>query len=56
MCGIVGAVAAREVADILLECLLRLEYRGCDTASMSILSGDGQLSKLRRIGKSRKPC
>ena len=51
MCGIVGAVAAREVADILLEGLRRLEYRGYDSAGMSLLTADGQLSKLRRIGK-----
>lgn len=37
MCGIVGAVAERPVADILLEGLNRLEYRGYDSAGMALL-------------------
>ena len=37
MCGIVGAVAQRDVADILLEGLSRLEYRGYDSAGMALL-------------------
>ncbi len=54
MCGIVGAVAARPVAGILLEGLRRLEYRGYDSAGMALWSeteGQGALSRLRRIGK-----
>lgn len=50
MCGIVGAVAARPVAGILLEGLRRLEYRGYDSAGMALLEKD-QIHRLRRIGK-----
>ncbi|MGD9860940.1 MAG: glutamine--fructose-6-phosphate transaminase (isomerizing) [Marinobacterium sp.] len=50
MCGIVGAIAARSVAGILLEGLRRLEYRGYDSAGMAVLD-HGQISRLRRIGK-----
>ncbi|BDM66183.1 glutamine--fructose-6-phosphate aminotransferase [isomerizing] [Shewanella sp. NFH-SH190041] len=50
MCGIVGAVAQRDVAEILLEGLRRLEYRGYDSAGMAILH-EGQLSRTRRVGK-----
>ncbi len=38
MCGIVGATAERRVADILLEGLRRLEYRGYDSAGMALLN------------------
>lgn len=51
MCGIVGAVAKRDVADILLEGLKRLEYRGYDSAGLAIISPEGQLQRLRRVGK-----
>lgn len=50
MCGIVGAVAARPVAEILLEGLRRLEYRGYDSAGMALLEA-GQVARLRRAGK-----
>ena len=50
MCGIVGAIAARPVAGILLEGLLRLEYRGYDSAGMAVLD-QGEINRLRRIGK-----
>ncbi|MBV0933805.1 glutamine--fructose-6-phosphate transaminase (isomerizing) [Marinobacterium weihaiense] len=50
MCGIVGAIAARPVAGILLEGLRRLEYRGYDSAGMAVLN-QGQIGRLRRIGK-----
>lgn len=50
MCGIVGAIAARSVAGILLEGLRRLEYRGYDSAGMAVLD-QGQINRLRRIGK-----
>ncbi len=50
MCGIVGAVAERNVVPILMEGLRRLEYRGYDSAGIAIY--DGQLIKrIRRIGK-----
>ncbi len=50
MCGIVGAVAERQVSGILLEGLSRLEYRGYDSAGMAIHDG-AKLGRLRRIGK-----
>lgn len=37
MCGIVGAVAQRDVAEILVEGLRRLEYRGYDSAGVAVL-------------------
>jgi glucosamine--fructose-6-phosphate aminotransferase (isomerizing) len=51
MCGIVGAIAQREVAPILLEGLRRLEYRGYDSAGIAVLNKDAQLERLRTIGK-----
>lgn len=51
MCGIVGAVAQRNVAEILLEGLQRLEYRGYDSAGLAIISPQGQLQRIRRVGK-----
>jgi glucosamine--fructose-6-phosphate aminotransferase (isomerizing) len=51
MCGIVGAVAQRDVAEILLEGLKRLEYRGYDSAGLALLSADGEFNRVRRIGK-----
>ena len=51
MCGIVGAIAQREVAPILLEGLRRLEYRGYDSAGIAVLNDAAQLERLRTIGK-----
>src|SRR5690606_35115495 len=51
MCGIVGAVAQRDVIEILLEGLRRLEYRGYDSAGVAILNQQGDLQRLRRLGK-----
>ena len=51
MCGIVGAVAQRDVADILVEGLKRLEYRGYDSAGVAIIDNDKQLQRSRRLGK-----
>ncbi len=51
MCGIVGAVAQRDVADILVEGLKRLEYRGYDSAGIAIVNDDNQLNRARRLGK-----
>ncbi|MDN3652450.1 glutamine--fructose-6-phosphate transaminase (isomerizing) [Thalassotalea ponticola] len=51
MCGIVGAVAQRDVADILVEGLRRLEYRGYDSAGVAIIDSDHNLSRVRRLGK-----
>ena len=51
MCGIVGAVAQRDVADILVEGLKRLEYRGYDSAGVAIVNDNNQLNRARRLGK-----
>ena len=51
MCGIVGAVAQRDVAPILLEGLRRLEYRGYDSAGIAVTQNNGVMSRLRRMGK-----
>jgi len=51
MCGIVGAVAQRDVAPILLEGLKRLEYRGYDSAGVAILGLDQTLQRVRTQGK-----
>ncbi|MBY3789758.1 glutamine--fructose-6-phosphate transaminase (isomerizing) [Photobacterium carnosum] len=51
MCGIVGAVAQRDVAEILIEGLRRLEYRGYDSAGIAIVDTDNVLQRVRRLGK-----
>lgn len=51
MCGIVGAVAQRDVAAILLEGLKRLEYRGYDSAGISVTTSDSVNTRIRRVGK-----
>ena len=51
MCGIVGAVAQREVPGILLEGLRRLEYRGYDSAGMAVITGAAELDTRKEVGK-----
>ncbi|OKY49404.1 glutamine--fructose-6-phosphate transaminase (isomerizing) [Vibrio parahaemolyticus] len=51
MCGIVGAVAQRDVAEILVEGLRRLEYRGYDSAGVAIVDAEANLTRIRRLGK-----
>ncbi|KAA8995159.1 glutamine--fructose-6-phosphate transaminase (isomerizing) [Affinibrenneria salicis] len=51
MCGIVGAVAQRDIAEILLEGLRRLEYRGYDSAGLAVVDNQGHVTRLRRLGK-----
>ena len=51
MCGIVAATAQREVSEILLEGLRRLEYRGYDSAGMAVLDDAGKLQLHKREGK-----
>jgi glucosamine--fructose-6-phosphate aminotransferase (isomerizing) len=53
MCGIVGAVAQRNVVPILIEGLKRLEYRGYDSAGIAVLGGNGAatLERVRAVGK-----
>lgn len=54
MCGIVGAVAQRDVAPILMEGLKRLEYRGYDSAGIAIIDANQQLQRHRALGKVRE--
>ena len=54
MCGIVGAVAERDIVPVLLEGLRRLEYRGYDSAGVAVLNGTGDIKRLRTVGKVRK--
>ncbi len=51
MCGIVGAVAERNITAILIEGLKRLEYRGYDSAGLAVFTQQGTLERRRRIGK-----
>lgn len=51
MCGIVGAVAQRNVTTILLEGLKRLEYRGYDSAGIVVYCEDKGLQLVRTVGK-----
>ena len=51
MCGIVGAVAQRDVAPILLDGLKRLEYRGYDSAGLAVVDAAGCIARERRQGK-----
>jgi glutamine---fructose-6-phosphate transaminase (isomerizing) len=50
MCGIVGAIAQRNVTPILVEGLKRLEYRGYDSAGIALIA-DGRLRRERAVGK-----
>lgn len=64
MCGIVGAIAQRDVAGILVEGLKRLEYRGYDSAGLAVLTSDKKFKRIRRVGKvqaladaiTKEPC
>ena len=49
MCGIVGAIASRNVVPILTEGLKRLEYRGYDSAGIAVVN-DG-IRRVRRVGR-----
>jgi glucosamine--fructose-6-phosphate aminotransferase (isomerizing) len=54
MCGIVGAVADRDIVPILIEGLRRLEYRGYDSAGVAVLNGSAEVARLRAVGKVAK--
>ena len=64
MCGIVGAIATRDVAGILIEGLKRLEYRGYDSTGIALVDGDDRLQLRRAVGKvvdlqrrlAERPC
>ncbi|MDC2825093.1 glutamine--fructose-6-phosphate transaminase (isomerizing) [Rodentibacter pneumotropicus] len=51
MCGIVGAVAQRDVAEILTNGLHRLEYRGYDSAGVAVVNEKHELQRVRCLGK-----
>jgi glucosamine--fructose-6-phosphate aminotransferase (isomerizing) len=53
MCGIVGAVAERNIVPILMEGLRRLEYRGYDSAGVAVLQAGDRLKRVRTVGKVR---
>lgn len=50
MCGIVGAIAQRDVTPILIEGLHRLEYRGYDSAGLAVIDNVNQLKRVRAAG------
>lgn len=55
MCGIVGAIAERNVSGILLEGLKRLEYRGYDSAGLAIIGGpNNKITNVKTVGKVNK--
>ncbi|MEE8528074.1 MAG: glutamine--fructose-6-phosphate transaminase (isomerizing) [Gammaproteobacteria bacterium] len=54
MCGIVGAIAERNVVPVLMEGLRRLEYRGYDSAGLAVFNGSGGLERIRALGKVQK--
>ena len=49
MCGIVGAIAGRDVVPLLVEGLQRLEYRGYDSAGVAVLNGG--IRRIRTVGR-----
>ncbi len=54
MCGIVGAIAQRDVVKILLEGLRRLEYRGYDSAGIAVIDDKQELLCIRALGNVEK--
>ena len=51
MCGIVGAVANRDITEILIEGLRRLEYRGYDSAGLALINDEQELVLRRSVGR-----
>lgn len=51
MCGIVGATAQRNVVKILLTSLQRLEYRGYDSAGISVVNPNKEMQTVKKLGK-----
>ena len=51
MCGIVGAVADRNIVSTLVEGLRRLEYRGYDSAGVAVVDSDNKIGLCRTVGK-----
>ena len=51
MCGIVGAISQRDITNILVKGLQRLEYRGYDSAGVCIVTDNDELERRRTVGK-----
>ena len=51
MCGIVGAIAERNIVSVLIEGLRRLEYRGYDSAGVAVIDGNNNIGLCRAVGK-----
>ena len=51
MCGIIGYAGRRQAAEVLLDGLGTLEYRGYDSAGIAVVSSDGNTSVHKRVGK-----
>ena len=51
MCGIIGAVASRDISPVLIDGLKRLEYRGYDSAGIAVVDTDQQLDLRRSVGR-----
>ena len=54
MCGIVCSISRRDVVPQLVEGLRRLEYRGYDSAGIVVLNTDGELQRVRSLGKVKQ--
>jgi glucosamine--fructose-6-phosphate aminotransferase (isomerizing) len=54
MCGIVGAAAKRPIAELLIDGLKKLEYRGYDSAGIAVIDEQNQLKRMRVAGKVRE--
>jgi len=54
MCGIVGAVASRDITAILIDGLKRLEYRGYDSAGLAVVDAEQNLNLKRSTGRVAK--
>ncbi len=51
MCGIVAAVANRDIVPMLVDGLRRLEYRGYDSSGVAVIEASGQINRVRAVGK-----
>ena len=51
MCGIVGALAKRDITRVLIQGLQRLEYRGYDSAGVAVINSNGSIQRRRTQGK-----
>jgi glucosamine--fructose-6-phosphate aminotransferase (isomerizing) len=51
MCGIVGALAKRDITPVLLQGLQRLEYRGYDSAGIAVVDAENAVQRRRTQGK-----